>query len=638
MKTTRNVLIAFFFAFSIGLHSQNIAYKISDIPVGLKENAKAVIRENECTFKIESENRATLTVSLAISVLNKNGLQEAQFVQYYGKFNKIKNISCVVYDENGEVFKKMKNSDILDIGVFDYNTLYNDYRVKAIEPYYLKIPFTVVYSYQIDFDGLLNYPDWKAIGDYNISLEKGYFKVITPKDVSFRYRENNVPDSAIMTSNKNNYEYLWKIQNVKVINEEQYSRPLTDLIPIIRLAPNNFKIDNYPGNAETWKDFGLWNNSLLKGRDALNSETEAKLLELVKDAKNDEEKTRLVYEYFQNKTRYVSVQIGIGGWQPIEANTVDRLGYGDCKALAFYLKTLLDKVGVKSYYTIIHAGNNAEALIKDFPSNQFNHVILCVPMENKKDTIWLESTNQIIPFGYIGTFTDDRDALLIDESGGRIVHTLKYTAQDNIIIRKATVTLMENGQAEANINTSYGGMFYDSHFPLLIGDTKDKENFITSNFSFASFRLNDFQISQCKNSHPSINEECHLSLNGYATMVGDKVLLPANFTNEIEFLPVQIGERKSEIYIRRQFMKADTIVYKIPDSLRIEKVPDNKKIKTIWGEFSAEYIIYPNEICYIRHLSMNEGLFPKTTFNDFLELKKKILLSDSEKIILKKGK
>ena len=156
----------------------------------------------------------------------------------------------------------------------------------------------------------------------------------------------------------------------------------------------------------------------------------------------------MVYEYFQNKTRYVNVQIGIGGWQPIEANTVDRLGYGDCKALAFYLKTLLDKVGVKSYYTIIHAGNDAEALIKDFPSNQFNHVILCVPMENKKDTIWLESTNQIIPFGYIGTFTDDRDALLIDESGGRIVHTPKYTAQDNIIIRKATVTLMENGQAE----------------------------------------------------------------------------------------------------------------------------------------------------------------------------------------------
>ncbi len=35
----------------------------------------------------------------------------------------------------------------------------------------------------------------------------------------------------------------------------------------------------------------------------------------------------------QGKTHYISIQVGIGGYQPFLASDVDRLNYGDCKAL-----------------------------------------------------------------------------------------------------------------------------------------------------------------------------------------------------------------------------------------------------------------------------------------------------------------
>jgi transglutaminase-like putative cysteine protease len=44
-------------------------------------------------------------------------------------------------------------------------------------------------------------------------------------------------------------------------------------------------------------------------------------------------KAKKIYQYLQNKTRYISVQIGIGGFQPVTAADVDRLGYGDCKGI-----------------------------------------------------------------------------------------------------------------------------------------------------------------------------------------------------------------------------------------------------------------------------------------------------------------
>ena len=88
----------------------------------------------------------------------------------------------------------------------------------------------------------------------------------------------------------------------------------------------------------------------------------------------------------QNKTRYVSIQLGIGGYQPFEASVVDKTGYGDCKALSNYMLSMLETIGIKGHYALIMAGQNSPELEEDFPSSQFNHAIVAVP--NGADTLW----------------------------------------------------------------------------------------------------------------------------------------------------------------------------------------------------------------------------------------------------------
>ena len=133
------------------------------------------------------------------------------------------------------------------------------------------------------------------------------------------------------------------------------------------------------------------------------------------------------YEYVQSKTRYVSIQEGIGGLQPFPASIVDKYGYGDCKALSNYTVALLQEVGVKSFYTKIRAGEGEPDLLLDFPAQQTNHVVVAIP--NDKDTIWLECTSQTNPFGYTGSFTGDRYALMITEEGGKIARTPSFSAK-----------------------------------------------------------------------------------------------------------------------------------------------------------------------------------------------------------------
>ncbi|MEZ5148898.1 MAG: hypothetical protein R2759_17955 [Bacteroidales bacterium] len=72
-----------------------------------------------------------------------------------------------------------------------------------------------------------------------------------------------------------------------------------------------------------------------------------------------------------------------------------------------------------------------------------------VPLAN--DTLWLECTNQDMPFAYLGTFTDNRRALAITDNGGVLVRTKSYEADSNLICTKATFHV----DADGNCNVDF---------------------------------------------------------------------------------------------------------------------------------------------------------------------------------------
>jgi len=214
---------------------------------------------------------------------------------------------------------------------------------------------------------------------------------------------------------------------------------------------------------------------LNKDRDDLPEATKQKVKELVKNFTTTEQKVKAVYEYLQSKTRYVSIQLGIGGLQPFSASVVDQTGYGDCKALSNYTVAMLKEIGIKGFYTIINAGEGEPEIKTDFPSHQFNHVVVSVP--NGKDTLWLECTSQINPFGFQGSFTEDRWALMITEDGGKLVRTINYTPEQNLQSRSAVINLESNGSAKATVKTTYRGIQYESLNGITSNTDEQKKSF-----------------------------------------------------------------------------------------------------------------------------------------------------------------
>ncbi len=632
----RITFIIYFIAICVSLSNARAETKFSvkNIPDSLKYNANAVFRYDKMVLEIISTTNATLTVSYAVTILNKSAYNYSLLTKNYGKFNKIKNIKGAVYDASGELVKKFKDEDIDDYSATE-GSLYQDNRVKFINPDYRKYPFTVEYSYEVRYYGSLIYPAWVAYPGYDVAIEQSSYRVRVPENIQFRYFTKNLEKGFFQNISDGYKEYNWEVKNLVALEKELYTTPLQDIIPVVYIAPNDFSMDGYDGNLASWQNFGKWIYDLNEGLSKLPEETQQDVKSIIKDADNDYDRCKLLYEYLQDNTRYVSVQIGIGGWKPIDAKTVDRLGYGDCKALTNYMQALLEVAGIKSFYAVVNAGPNAEDIILEFPSIQSNHAILCIPIKN--DTTWLECTSQRRPFGYIGTFTDDRNVLLITDEGGKIVRTKKYTHLDNQKNCKVNVFFDIDGNASLNISTDYQGMFYDWMQYVSLKDEHDQKQIIRDDLHIPNLELKNYSFQETRDIIPSMKLNVDLSIYGYGTSFGNKMMITLNMINKSKDIPNRKKKRKSDILIRRSYIETDTIIYHIPPDYAIYKTSSERNIESDFGSFYTSITIADSKIIYVRYLKMNKCRYSPEAFNRFMDFVEEVKKADNDKAVLVKN-
>lgn len=617
---------------SAAISAKELKYLVCEISPALKENAHTVMRLYLQELEIKSEKSAILTVTEVRTILNKNGEENGHFEVTYDPLNKITNLKGRVYNEQGEQIRKFGYDDIVDRSCISGFSMYDDNRVKAIDPKVLTFPYTVEYSYQIDLGQTLFLPFWSHYME-NTSYENSTFTVKTPAGYLFRYKEYNLPKGVDKSTQEGKDVYSWSLSNLKARMHEPMSAIISPNYPLVRLAPNSFEVGESKGSAASWKELGMWVSSLIENRDQLPEATKTKLVEITSSSKTDLDKVKKVYEYMQQKTRYVSIQVGLGGWQPFDAATVDRLSYGDCKALTNYTKALLSAVGIKSHYTLVKAGAGANEIDVAFPSSQFNHAILCVPLA--KDTLWLECTSQRMPCGFNGDFTDDRSVLLVDGDNSRLVHTRIYPASENFTSKIIKVNLADEESGEAEVNTCYVGLTYDEIMPIYYADAVDKQKLVTQRINLPSFSLNKFAYNETRSKTPWFDENLKISFTNYMRKMGDNVLLPVNFMNKLTSLPDKVRNRKNEMCIRRPLLECDTVVYQLPKGFLVTGLPERSELSGKFGTYLATTLQKGNTLTYIRRFELFKGTFPAEAYAEFRDFLEQIASSDGAVVSLK---
>ncbi|HEY8513760.1 MAG TPA: DUF3857 domain-containing transglutaminase family protein [Cyclobacteriaceae bacterium] len=610
-------------------------YPVKDIPEELMKNANVVVREDAMTFKVLSRSSAVLTVKFAVTVLNSKGSRYAVEAVHYNKLIKINYFRGAVYNSAGVQIRKLKNSEIKDQSINDGVALYRDDRVKIADLSSATYPYTVEFEYEQEYKYLYDIPDsW--FSTRHRSTQKAIYSLVFPPDLQPRYRLINLQQEPVRETLKDGMVSLtWTFENIKAVEREPDGPHPEELWPGILAAPTHFEYAGYVGDMSTWTEYGKWFALLAKDRDKLPAATKAKVAELTRGLTSDEEKARVLYQYLQSKTRYVNISLGIGGLQPFPAEVVDQTGYGDCKALSNYMIALLKEAGVKAHYAIIAAGDDVPPLIEDFPSHQStNHVIVAVP--GARDTLWLECTSQTRPFGYMGTFTGDRKALLITDEGGKLVNTVRYPDSLNVRVRNARVTMDAAGNAKATVKTSYSGLEYDatglSH--VLNGRFDAQKDWALENTDIPSFNLQNFSFSEKKEKLPAAVVDLSLELNRLASISGKRLFLVPNLMERSRYIPERVADRKTDLVIDRGFIHIDSIEYQIPENLYPEYLPEPIKLETMFGSYEATCAVEQGRLVYVRRFNLRKGRYPAEKYNEYVEFRRAISKADNTKLVL----
>lgn len=205
---------------------------------------------------------------------------------------------------------------------------------------------------------------------------------------------------------------------------------------------------------QSWEEIGVWYNSLQKDRVKPSPEIQAKAAELTHNAKDDDAKLHAIYNYVSTQVRYIGVAFGIGRYQPHPASDVLANQYGDCKDKHTLLASLLDAAGIKAYPALI---NSMRQLDPDVPSPaQFDHVITAVP--HGTSYLWLDSTAEVAPFGYLISVLDNKPSLVIpDGKPPALVTTPAQPATRALQTFKLDAKLDESGTLKGTIERSVSG-------------------------------------------------------------------------------------------------------------------------------------------------------------------------------------
>lgn len=609
-------------------------FPVSAIPENLKKNANAVIRKDFTTIQINSINDIKYQYTTVTTVLNKDGDEKAVIAIPYEKGDNISDVKVTLYDESGKKIKSYSKSDFGDFANNNQGTFYSNSRVLALAYTPTQYPYTVEFSYQIGEENTVFLPDFIPFRSTNISLEEAQMKIINKSGIELKSKTYpSKYNYASVVESDNTAEKIYTYKNVPAIDDAFLLPQPVKILPKVSFALTKFNLEGKQGTINNWKDFGSWYyknilEPVFVSTPAIKAEVASLNLQGTK-----EEKVRKIYQYMQSKTRYIFVALGIGGWQPMLPDEVQKKGYGDCKGLSTYMKTLLDEAGIPSYYCKINSDSSPISFDKDFPKMGGNHIILMVPTE--KGNIWLENTSQQIAFNHLSYSTTDRNVLTVKQDGIDIIDTPSYPAEQNKEKQVLKIKLNEDNSILGEGSFSYTGSQYDHNLAFTNMQPKERNETVKSLFDVLHFDKVEMKNFLNDKDNAIAKYDLDFKANNYSKNAGNSIIFRAVpiYSNTVYKTD---ENRELPFELRQSFEDEYEISYTVPKNYKLDEIPENVTVSSEFGTYKLNFVKNGDELKVSRTIKINRGLYPKEKYNDYINFRKKTLNLDNSKILISK--
>ena len=576
-----------------------------------------------------SYQKLITTDTVIFKVNNRMGDNYTDITIPYSKRSGLSGLSVWLEDGNGKLIRYVKKDEITEHSEYSHYTFYSDNLVKRFHPQHNYYPYHVCYSYTITENEFIDVADWSPRVKENVPVNDAILYCDIPKDFKVHIFKENIQSENIDTLS-GNVRYKWMASYNNSNEDEEYSPSENLILPKIYITPEIFKY-GVKGSFTSWQTFGKWVADLNKGADELPENEKNIALSLVKNANTNLEKTKILYSYLQQHTHYVNVTIDKGGYKPYPAEYVAQNKYGDCKALSIYMKALLKAVGINSYYTLINSGLTPESLTINFPFPEFNHAILIVPLSN--DTLWLDNTDNLSPFGYINSSIQNREALMIDGLKSKIIRCPAKTSSENLNLKMYDFKIEDNNRTLLIANYTYKGINYEFFNYLKSNASEyDKDQYIHKRFAYFNCDSLSWNLSNKYIDSAQIDLSAGIILSDFFKHIDNSIIIPYLQISMPDFQTPT--KRKSPVFFPYPICERDIIVYHITKNRTINGLPEIKSIISDFGKYNCEIKITDDSITIIKDLLLKPMYIPLSSYKDFYQFISSVQEFEKKVIVL----
>ncbi len=421
------------------------------------------LREWNCEV---SGNKVELKEHLRLTVKNRRGDDYGRIYFYENHFSKLKDVKITVLDKFGKVLNRYGKKDLRkSCGYGASYVLYDDACTYSVNASVATFPYTVDIEYTEEYGSLFFLPGPTLVSD--IPTVSGKFTLVFSSPIVMHFKEYGTNIPRIEESRGDRNVWRWEVENLLPPKPAGLSQLDFGRAGEVELCADAFDLEGYKLSGLNWQNVGRWYGELAANRydregwpDDGQYRSDS-LAEIIQQG----------YDNVRKTNRYVAVSIGIGGWQPHDAQKTRQYRFGDCKDLTTLLISDLRKRKVHAQPVLVLTRD--EGIVDTaFPNHDFNHVITAVPAD--ADTFWMDPTCSNCPFGDLPGDDEDINVLLVDETGGHIVRTPASRSEDNRVFRTARVTIDHNRNLAIDGSIAYTGNYAHSRWTTLTSMKQDE--------------------------------------------------------------------------------------------------------------------------------------------------------------------
>jgi transglutaminase-like putative cysteine protease len=615
------------------------------------EKTEAVLLYAETILNVQSSGKIKSTERRAYKILRPGGRDYGLIRATFDSETKITSIHGWCIPAQGKDYE-VKDKEVVEtalLGVMN-GELATDIRTKL-----LQIPAAEpgnIVGYEIEHEDrpYVLEDEW-AFQDTIPVREARYALQLPP---GWEYKAAWLNHKPVQPTAGGANEWRWVINDVAAIRPEDRMPPWKGIAGrmVVTLLPAG---GNSQKGFETWQEEGLWEAGLQRGRRDASPEIKQRVAQITSGSATPVAKMRAIAQFVQRDIRYVAIELGIGGWQAHPAADIFTLKYGDCKDKVTLMSSMLNEIGIESYYVSINTRRGAVTPKTPASMGLFNHEIIAVRLPDALNDPSLEAvlphvklgrllffdpTDELTPLGELSGDLQANYGLLVAPEGGELLQLPKLPPASNGIRRTAKLTLSPTGTLSGEVVDERVGdrAAEQREFLRTVNSDKERVKFIESllSHSLSTYNLTKASVSDLPDTNKPFTYRYTFVAERYARPAGDLLLVrPRVLGSESSDLLETKEARNFPVEFSGPSLNSNAFEITLPAGYEVDDLPPPVDIDYSFASYHSKTEAAGNKLKYTRTLEIKELSVPMEKMDELKKFYRVIAGDERNTAVLK---